>query len=471
MPSLAPTRQETTLATAQIVEFALSADLPRSPSTANALRLLIADTVGVAIAGLATPPGRLMRDWIDAQAPPTGTRDSGQASAWGTDRLLSAPDAALLNGTLAHALDWDDAAPSMAMHPAAVLLPTLFALAGPRRPDFDDLDAAYSVGSAVFRGVSEVLPHAVHYGRGWHNTSTTGRLAATAAGARLVGLDPVQTAHALGIAASHAAGALTNFGTMTKPMHAGAAARDAVTAVGLAARGWTAHPEQLDQPGGFLDLYGDPDAEATSRLGERLRFWATGWTDDYAIKAHPSCFATQRAIDAGYSIRNELLRIWDDPAAEVAQISVLMEAGGTRPLRKSPPATGLEAKFSLEYTLALALVQGSVRLADFEDHCLERDAVTDLASRITLSERPASDGPSHTEVRLLTRDAQVIERTVHHARGESQNPLSTEALAEKFHQCVGDGDAERVWLTDLMTFASPDLNALLAGPAPRSFTA
>ncbi|MET8115774.1 MmgE/PrpD family protein [Streptomyces prasinus] len=451
-------------ATAQLVDFIGRRDRRAEPATRAALRALTADTVGVAVAGLGTPAALLVRDWVEDQAPSGTGAPSGTAAVWGSASRLGPAAAALVNGTAAHALDWDDAAPSMAMHPAAVLLPTLFALAARRPVTGAELDAAYSVGSAVFRAVSEVLPHAVHYGRGWHNTSTTGRLAATAAGCRLLDLDGDVTAHALGIAASQASGSLANFGTMTKPMHAGLASRDAVMAVGLAHRGFTAHPAQLEARGGFLDLFGDHDPRRTAALGERLEHWVTGWVDDYAIKAYPSCFATQRAIDAGLSLREELGADVD----RISRIEVTLEHGGTRPLRDTRPGNGLEAKFSLEYTLAVALLTGSVLLGDFTDEALERPGVAGLMARIELAERPPAEEPGHTVVRLHTGDGRLLVRDVHHSRGDSHRPLSPAELAAKFHQCVGRGPAKASWFDALHAVPDADeprdLQTLLAGP-------
>ncbi|MGW6292611.1 MmgE/PrpD family protein [Streptomyces sp. NPDC055058] len=474
MSVASPTSQQTG-ATAQLVGFVCRPDRRAEPAARAALRGLVAGTVGVAVAGLATPAALLVRDWVEDQTPPGALRAAGTAAVWGTGDRFGPADAALVNGTAAHALDWDDAAPSMAMHPAAVLLPTLFALAARRPVTGSELVTAYSVGSAVFRAVSETLPHAVHYGRGWHNTSTTGRLAATAAAGRLLGLDREATAHALGIAASQAAGSLANFGTMTKPMHAGLASRDAVMAVGLAARGFTAHPAQLEARGGFLDLFGEPDPERTRVLHERLEHWATAWVHDYAIKAYPSCFATQRAIDAGISLRGELGEDLCRGAAagtgRVVRVEVTLEHGGTRPLRDTAPGNGLEAKFSLEYTLAVALLTGDVRLADFTDEALHRPGVADLMARIELTERPPAAEPGHTVVRLHTDDGRILVRDVHHSRGDAHRPLSPAELAGKFQQCAGQGPASRSWFDAL--YAVPDaddpqdLQTLLTGPPQR----
>ena len=461
-------------ATAALVAFACDPAPRGTAATRAAVKDLIVDTVGVAAAGGSTPATALLRSWVDEQYPAQATADAalhpGSAALWGESAGRGPADAALINGTAAHALDWDDAAPSMAMHPAAVLLPTLFALTGRHPATGPDLEEAYCVGSAVFRAVSEALPHGVHYGRGWHNTSTTGRLAATAAAARLVGLTPEQTAHALGIAASAAAGSLANFGTMTKPMHAGLTARDAVMAVGLAQRGFTANPAQLESRGGFFDLFGDHDPARTATLSERLTFWATGWVDDYAIKAYPSCFATQRAIDAGFSLRNEL----GAGVSQISRLSVTLEAGGLRPLRDSEPTSGLEAKFSLEYTLSVALLTGNVRLSDFTDEAVADPEVAALMRRVELAERPPSSEPGFTVVNALLDGGRELVRQVHHSRGDSHNPLQRHELADKFLQCVGDQRDEAsclAWFDELHALADVEVpqtwQALLAGPPLR----
>lgn len=460
-------------ATAQLVAFACDRRVRGTSTTRASLRDLIVDTVGVTAAGLATPAGATLRAWVEGQSV-TGSSsqfsaeqlaDAGAATLLGGNAWLSPADAALINGTAAHALDWDDAAPSMAMHPAAVLLPTIFALAARRPVTGSEIEEAYNVGSAVFRAVSEALPHGVHYGRGWHNTSTTGRLAATAAGVRLLGLDEAQAAHAFGIAATTAAGSLANFGTMTKPMHAGLTARDAVMALGLAQLDFTANPAQLESRGGFFDLFGDHDPARTALLTERLDFWATEWVNDYAIKAYPSCFATQRAIDGGFALRAELA----GDLSTIEQIEVTLEAGGLRPLRDAPPSTGLEAKFSLEYTTAVSLLFGDVLLSDFTDEALLRPGIAELMAKVVIAERPAADEPGHTIVTVKLADGRTLVQDIHHSRGDSHRPLTRDELGGKFAQCAGDGAAVQGWFDALHAVADSTepstLQTLLAGPS------
>lgn len=405
-------------ATRTIAEFATAARRGTSPTRDHVGRLL-QDTVGVAVAGVASDVGLRLLDWVAAESAP------GEAAVWGTPLTLAPSQAALVNGTTGHALDWDDAAPSMQMHPATVLLPALLAQSVVDDADGARLTAAYDVGSSVFRAVSEALPLGYHYGRGWHNTSSTGRLAATAAVAHLAGLGVDETRHALGIAASSVAGSLANFGTMTKPLHAGLAARDAVMAVGLARRGFTANPDQLEAPRGFFAAYGDSTPDLLATLPDRLAHWETAWVTDYAIKRHPSCFATHLPIDAAI----ELHEGGGGPSIE--RVDLHVPAASLAPLLDHLPRTGLEGKFSLPYTVARALTDGRVRLDDFTD---ER-----VASLRGLTERVAvhtSDGrpPSRVELTLADGTRRAAEAEVSY--GDARRPLSEEDLDAKFADAV-----------------------------------
>ncbi|WP_017934567.1 MmgE/PrpD family protein [Nocardioides sp. Iso805N] len=402
-------------ATQDLADFIVARRTGVSP-TAGAVARVLLDTCAVAIAGVSEDASRILLDWVASE------QTSGPARIWGTSLRVGPSQAALVNGTTAHALDWDDAVPSIPMHPGAVLLPAILAGLATTSASGDDLVHAYDVGSAVFRAVSEVLPIDVHYGRGWHNTSTSGRLAAVAALAHLHRLDEQQTRFALGIVSSSVAGALSNFGTMTKPLHAGEAARDAVIAVKLARRGFTSHAHQLEAPKGFFALYGS--ASDLSVLPARLAHWEHAWVEDWALKRYPSCFATHRSIDAA-------LRLGVDPA-EVASVTVSVPGTSTSPLQLHPPATGLEGKFNLDYTVVRALVSGAPTLADFTDEAVHDPEVRRLMGAFTLDRRqPAGPGP-HTWVEVTLTDGTVRRETTTVTYGDAGDPLSDAHLDVKF---------------------------------------
>lgn len=431
--------------------------------TATATATAFTDTVAVAVAGSATPAVQAVASWLQEEPSP------GPAAQWGAAPPRAASQAALLNGTAAHALDWDDASPLMPMHPGAVLFPALAAQAarGPAASGAD-LVAAYDVGNAAFRALAEILPDAVHYGRGWHTTATVGRLAATAAVARLAGLTVAVTRHALGIAASHAAGSLANFGTMAKPLHAGLAARDALAACALAGRGLTANPAELEHPRGFLARYGDPGARPAADLAERLAHWAAHWPQDWGVKQYPSCYATHRAIDAARWLR-AAAGLGDRAADAIAAVSVTVHPGGLRPLIGHRPATGLEGKFSLPYTVAAALAGGTVGLADFTDEAVTAVPLRALMDRVTVTESAAVAGALVT---LDLHDGRRLERSADIPRGAPGDPLEPAEIAAKARDALGfagwsaaEADALASGLAAAVTAPALDhLQVLLRGP-------
>lgn len=419
---------------------------PRTASpNAGAFARTLVDTVAVAIAGLSTDVSELLLGWVhDEEAP-------GPATVWGSDLTLSPSQAALVNGTAAHVLDWDDAVPAIPFHPGAVMVPALVAQLATTEASGERLVAAYDVGSAVSRAVSEVLPIGDHYGRGWHNTSTTGRLAATAAVAHLVGLDVERTRHALGLAASMAAGSLANFGTMTKSLHAGMAGRDAVMAVALARRGFTANATQLEHRRGFFRMYGETTPDLLASLGERLERWEHSWVEDWALKRYPSCYATHRAIDAALELSERI-----DPAQLVA-VEVSTPYAPANPLLDHLPTTGLEGKFSLDYTVSRALVSGRVELADFTDERVDEPEVRKVMAGYRLVERPdgtASPDGRHTSVAVTLADGSELRAGVDVTYGDARRPLDDAQVTEKFASALtavgwqadaATGLAEQLW--------------------------
>lgn len=452
-------------ATYAVASFAVQAAARRAGSArSDAVLSSLVDTLAVGVAGGRTAAVEALLSLLEEEPAPGG------CSIWGSDLRVGPSAAALVNGTAAHALDWDDASPTMPMHPGAVLFPALLARAGVTPVTTDRFVSAYAVGSAVFRAVSEVLPLEVHYGRGWHNTSTTGRLAATAAVASLAGLDVETTRHALGLAASTASGSRANFGTMTKPLHAGLAARDAVTAIALASRGFTSRVTQLEAPGGFFALFGETDAAMLAELPGRLRRWEDGWSDDWAIKRYPSCYATHRAIDAVLDLRPGL------DLAAISSVEVTVHRGGLKPLLPHLPSSGLEGKFSLPYTVARALRTGLVRLADFTDEAVRDAEVRSLMDAVVVREGADPDDPASTEpftvLTVRTADGATRTRRVDVSRGDSRNPLTPEELEDKaidaFASVGWASDRTRALLSDLtVQWRGGDLAGfqdVLAGP-------
>lgn len=462
---------------------AVLADFAAGPSRgvedhAAAVERALVDTVGVALASASEPAERILQAWAAREA---GT---GRATVWTTGGTVGVSMAALLNGAAAHQLDYDDISPSMPLHPSAVLVPALLAVSQDRGVDGRRIVAAYDVGAAAFRAVAELLPQHVHYARGWHTTATVGRLAATAALVHLVGASTSTAQHALGIVSSLVSGSRLNFGSMTKPLHAGFAARDAVMALELAEAGLTANPEELEAPDGFFDRYGDPDlspiGDPDETLAERLEYWVDAWPRDWGIKRYPACYGTHRAIDAVLALRP---RLSPDEVRTLRSVHVTVHPRGTRPLVAFPPASAAAAKFSLEYTVASALLRGPARLADFTDVAFDEAGVRELMARVGVAEcaeppcGPGTFSGGYAVVEVVTEEGRRLTERVDVTRGDARDPLSEAELAEKLLDCsrtagLSDAaaDALRGALRSLVSGGSSDAVAAVL-TAPRDLPA
>jgi 2-methylcitrate dehydratase PrpD len=307
-----------------------------------------------------------------------------------------------------------------------------------------------------------------HYQRGWHCTSTLGVVGCAAAASRLLGLDAERTTHAIAIAASSASGLKENFGTMVKPLHAGMAARDGVMAAQLAARGLAGSPHAID---GAQGLRRATDGEASSLddqladLGRRWEIVDTGIT----VKLYPSCAGTHPALDAVLDLRREH-RV---AAADVVKIEVGVDALTPTILVHARPTTDLEAKFSMPFCVAAAVVFGRVGIDTFEPAGLFDPAVRALMPRIAMRTDSTLDAsaPALTQTRVAVHltDGRVLEAYANGARGYPDHPASEEELAEKFLACarrVMDPDRAMRALTQIRTIAmAPNIRELAAAIA------
>jgi 2-methylcitrate dehydratase PrpD len=416
---------ENASALARLGEFT-SCATPPAEARARAARAML-DTVGVTLAGAREPASRIVRETLGADG-------GGQCIVLGTSVRTSAPNAALANGTAAHALDFDDMCFASLAHPSAPLVPATLAagelVAACGRAVLD----AYVVGFEI-EGRLGRLMNPRHYQRGWHCTSTLGTIGAAAAASRVFGLDPAAAAHALAVAASEASGLKENFGTMVKPLHAGLAARNGVLAALLARGGLTASAQAIDGPQGFLramDSEENDVGESLADLGSRWEIVETGIT----VKLYPSCAGTHPALDAIL----DLQRRERFGGGDVERIEVDVDSITPTVLIYDRPATGLEAKFSMQYCAAAAVTSGIVGVETFEDAALANPDVASLMPRVTMRANPSLDGigPPLTEARvaMTLRDGRVLRQDAHGARGYPERPASDDELAAKFLSCA-----------------------------------
>ncbi len=400
--------------------------LPPAEARARAAAAVM-DTVGVALAGSAEAVAESVRRSLDLRA-------SGPSSIWGTPSQASAPDAALANGTAAHALDYDDMCFVSLAHPSAPLVPAIVGVGELVRMSGDAVLDAYVVGFEIQARLGRLM-NPRHYQRGWHCTSTLGAISSAAGAARLLELGAAGTAHALSIAASSASGLKENFGTMVKPLHAGLAARDGVLAALLAQSGLSASANAFDGPQGYLrafDSERDDLGSVTADLGSRWEILETGIT----VKLYPSCAGTHPTLDAVLDLLAEQRFTADD----VGRIDVDVDPIVPTILIYDRPAAPLEAKFSLPFCVAAAVVFGRIGIDTFDDERIDDERVTRLMQRVAMhvDEEIGKGKPSLTEarVRVTMKDGRVLVREAHGARGYPDRPASPAELEAKFLSCA-----------------------------------
>ncbi|MGH7323757.1 MAG: MmgE/PrpD family protein [Candidatus Rokuibacteriota bacterium] len=415
-------------ALARVSEFVVKTTLDDCPREALAqVRRAALDTVGVMLAGAGEPVARAVREVARAEG---GTP---LCTVVGTRLRTSVTWAALANGTAGHAHDFDDTSFALMGHPSVPLLAALLAAGEAEMADGAAVALGYVIGFEIDAALGSAMNPA-HYQRGWHATSTIGSLGCAAAVARLLGLDLAQTRHALGLAASLASGLKENFGSMTKPYHAGHAARNGVLAALLAREGLTASESALDGPQGYAAVFGERASagDALEGLGRRWHLVESG----IAVKPYPSCALTHAAIDALLDLRRQHgLR-----TEQVAAVEIGVNRVTPGVLIYPTPATALERKFSMQFCAASALAHGRVDFTSFTEGEVRDPVVRSLMDRTTmvvderLSDRLIEHAWSRVTLRLT--DGRTLAVPPRGATGHPDRPLSAEALREKFLSCA-----------------------------------
>jgi 2-methylcitrate dehydratase PrpD len=433
-------------------------DLPREAVEWSKAAIL--DTVGVTLAGSREECTRIIEQVLAAESA------GGDSLVFGSDRRAPPLVAAMVNGTAAHALDFDDVSNSLGGHPSAPILPALFALADSQDCDGRAFIAAYVAGfeteTRIARGV-----HFHHYEKGWHPTATLGVFGATAACCRLMRLSATQTAQALAIAASFASGIKANFGTMTKPLHVGHTARNALFATLLARGGFTANNGAMEHKQGFLMVFngaGNFDAAAI------LKDWGNPYDvvrPGPAFKQYPCCGSTHPALDALLALRGEHAM----PADNIVRIDSWTHPRRLAHTDRPDPKSGLDAKFSVQYCLARATLQGQIRLEDFEGNAHHDPTVRALMTRIHAAPHPAAGTANEealgAEIRVTFDSGEVIAKKVGAALGRGpDNPMPAGVLAAKFVNC-----ASRALPAASVARLQQMLETLEAAPSIRAVTA
>lgn len=451
--------------TARLAEFVTKTEgIP--VDVLDAAKVALADTLGVGVAGSAEQPAAIARAWVEE----IGGRP--QATVWGHPVSASAADAAFANGVAGHALDFDDSLPTLRGHPSTTMVPVALAVAEATGASGRAVLGAYALGLEVGAKLAQALGNG-HYLRGWHNTATVGVFSATAVAARLTGLDADQLCHAWGLAASQAAGLVRNFGTMTKPFHAGHAARCAVSAAWLARHGFTADPAIFDGSPSFLTTYAGGDGKPLASLLEGLGNPWEALQPAVNYKRWPCCYCNHRPIGgllemlAEHAIRTE----------EIETIAVGFPPGADEALIHDDPQTGLEGKFSIQYSVAATVLDRSVTMDSFTDAMVQRPAARALMRKVRRCRVPDagvySGTVGYTDLEIVTARG-TFARRIDRTPGSPAWPMTAADHEEKFVDCasrvLGRGPAQALYALARRVDELPDVRALVRATVPAAAT-
>lgn len=450
--------------TEDLANFVSSVKFADLPTAAHAIvGRGFADCVAVTLLGRGEPAVTGLRPMTEGVP--------GPAHILFTSETTSVEMAALVNGTAAQALDFDDT--GLDGHPSALLVPTLLAVAEQTGADGQAMVAAYVAGYEVWAELARREMDKYH-ARGFHPTGLLGTLAAAAAASVLYRLDPLQTRHALGIAASFASGLVANFGSMTKPLQTGRAAEGGVRAARLAANGYTAAADPIEHSLGFLSAFsphGRIDLASPTRLGERWAIVETGLN----LKLYPICYAAHRIVDAALDLRRTAA-LTPDKVSQIEQLIVLIGRAQSAPLRSHHPTTAVDARFSGEFAVAAALIAGQVTMEEVADGFVGKSEVQTLMRKVSFEltdERDPEDSlfSPADQVTAIMADGRTIKSVpVRRARGHASNPAPDEVLRQKFLSCVAavldTASAQLLFETTMKPHALGsvrEINAICAG--------
>jgi 2-methylcitrate dehydratase PrpD len=418
------------------------------------------DTLGVGLAGSLEPVAKIALQWAEA----LGARR--QATIWGTALETVPSEAAFANGIAAHALDFDDSMPTLRGHPSAPLVAVSLAVGEAAAAPGAAVLAAYALGVEIAGKLGTAMGTR-HYMRGWHVTSTVGTFSSAAVAARLWGLEAATLQTAWGIAASQMSGLVRNFGTMTKPFHAGRAARCGVLSAWLAQHGHTADDAIFEGTNNVLETYSADGAslgDCVERLGAPWEVIEPGnW-----VKRWPCCYAGHRAIGGLL----ELLERHEIRTDEIESVAVGFPSGSDTALISTNPQTGLEGKFSVEYAIAAMALDRKLTLESFTDAMVQRAPVRTLMAKVRryrIDDGKVYGLDAPTDIALATPRG-TFEMRVERTPGSPRWPVPEAACQEKFVDCaaraLGEKGAEELLALARRCDQLSDIRELLKATVP-----
>lgn len=404
-----------------------------SEEAVEAAKHCLLDWIGVTVAGLEEPLTQML---IEQAADDGG---EAQATVIGDGRKVSTSQAALINGSASHALDYDDVQTRLQGHPTVPVAPVVLALGEKTGANGKDVLTAFAAGVDAECRIGAYMGM-THYEKGWHSTATIGTFGAAVGAAHLMGLDGEKCALAMGIAGTQAAGLKSMFGTMCKPLHAGKAAQNGLFAANMAARGFTSRPDVLERNQGFAHTQSEaPDIEAgLFGLGERFE------VRDALFKYHAACYGTHGTIEAIHAIQNNA-KIDPD---NIERIEVTVRTGFLDVCGIPTPETGLEGKFSLRFCAAIAVAgEDTARLDTYSDEKVKDPALVELFQKVSVSEKDTLER-MEAEVTIHTKDGVVHYEKYDAGIPAADLPAQWEKLVKKFRGCcepvIGKEKTEQV---------------------------
>ena len=422
--------------TAYVARFVTDTSYDELPAEAVALgKKSILDGLGLALSGSVATSGALVRQYLQSLSL------DGRATVIGSDMKVPARFAAFANGVGMHADDYDDTQLAVGKdrvyglltHPTAPALPAALAIAEVHELSGRDMLLAYQLGVEVECKIAEAISPR-HYQHGFHSTATCGTFAAACAAAKLFGYDPQTLQRALAISGSQSAGLRENFGSMTKPFHAGRSSESGVIAAELAGLGWSATDKILESPRGFFQAHGggyDVDA-IEGKLGNPWTFMDPG----VSIKPHPCGSLTHPGM-------TEMLRLIKEhkiTADQVDRVAVGTNHNMPNALIHHQPTNELQAKFSMEFCMAILLLEGKGGLSEFLDEVVNRPDVQEMIKRVDFGVHPEAEAAGYdkmtTIIDIKLKDGRIISGRADFGKGSPQNPMSYDEVADKFRECA-----------------------------------
>lgn len=411
-----------------------ASDLPQNVVELGKKSIL--DGIGLALSGSVAKSGELVRRHLAELG-----LGEGPATVIGTNLRIAPRFAAFANGVGIHADDYDDTQLAVApdrvygllTHPTAPALPAALAMGEAVGADGRSVMLAYHLGVEVECKIAEAI-NPRHYQTGFHATATCGTFAAAAASSRLMGLDAEAVTRALSIAGSQSAGLRENFGTMTKPFHAGRSSESGVAAAQFARHGWTATDKILEAPRGFFRAAGGGyDANAIAgKLGEPWTFSDPG----VSIKPHPSGSLTH----PGMTEMLRLIREHGIRAENVKRVRVGTNSNMPNALIHHRPTNELQAKFSMEFCMAILLLEGRAGLNEFTDEVVMRPDVRAMIEKVDFVVDDEAESAGYhlmtTIIDIELNDGRKVSGRADFGKGSPANPMSYDEVADKFRECA-----------------------------------